>query len=47
MLKINRLIYNVQYVQIYRICEQTTYNCLVLKKGGNIVIQTVLVLRNV
>lgn len=25
-------VHYVQYVQIYRICEQTTYNCLALKK---------------
>ena len=50
MLKINRFIYNVQYVQYVQIhceCEQHTYNYLALKKGGNIVIQTVLVLRDV
>ena len=37
----------VQRVQIYRICEQHTYNFIALKKGENIVIQTVLVLRDV
>ena len=33
----------VQHVQIYRICEQHTYNFVALKKGGNIVAHTVLV----
>lgn len=37
MLKINRFIYNVQYVQYVQIhceCEQHTYNCIALKKRG-------------
>lgn len=50
MLKINSFIYNVHYVQhvqIYCICEHPTYNCIALKKGGNIVVHTVLVFGNV
>ena len=42
MLKINSFIYNVHYVQhvqIYRICEQHTYNLVALKNITDHLIQ--------